>query len=61
MYQLIHFCFKVYLFSFYSKTKNAKDTDILQSLYNHYISISPPKGTLPKKHRNKLILKIHFI
>ena len=36
MYQLIHFCIKVYLFSFYSKTKNAIDTDILQSLVAHW-------------------------
>ena len=34
MYQLIHFCIKVYLFSFYLKTKNAKVTGILQSLYH---------------------------
>ena len=33
MYQLIHFCIKVYLFSFYSKLKNAKDT----AFYNQYL------------------------
>ena len=49
---------KVYLFSFYSKTKNAKDTAILQSLLSyHYISISPLKGTLPFK----CILRIYHV
>ena len=46
MYQLIHFCIKVYLFSFKSKQKMQK-IQAFYNHYNHYISISPPKGTFP--------------
>ena len=59
MYQLIHFCIKVYLFSFNSKTKNAKET--FYNHYNHFISISPSKRTLPIREKGNLVQKFQYV
>ena len=57
MYQLIHFCIKVNLLSFYSK--KMQKIQAFYNHFNHYISISPPKGTLPKKTLTKFLSKLN--